>query len=206
MPAARARRGIPRRWRLVGSLVALALVLWIVPVGDLLSALGRVPPLVWALALPLYLTLHLVGMSKWRLLVEAADGGLGVGPAIRCYYYGLFGNTFLPSVVGGDVVRAGLAVRLARNPSGVVLGSVVDRTLDVLALATVAGVGVLLLPRALDPESRRIFWVLLGGLAVAGIAAIVLLRATPAGRLPFKLRRVAVTRGPPKARRPRRGA
>lgn len=176
----------------MGSLVALALVLWIVPVPELLAALARIPPLVWALALPLYLVLHLVGMAKWRVLVEAAEGGLGVGAAIRCYYYGLFGNTFLPSVVGGDVVRAGLAVRLARNPSGVVIGSVVDRTLDVLALATVAGLGVLLLPRALDPDTRRVFWVLLWGLAVAGVAGAAVLRAIPTRRLPYKLRRLAV--------------
>jgi uncharacterized membrane protein YbhN (UPF0104 family) len=142
------------------------------------------------LAVPAYLALHVVGTLKWRLMVNAADGGLGVGHAVRCYYYGLFGNTFLPSVVGGDVVRAGLALRLARRPDGVVIGSVVDRALDVLALATVAGLGVLLLPRALDPQSRTVFGVLLGVLVVAAVVLAVVARGFPMRRLPYRVRRL----------------
>ena len=55
-------------------------------------------------------------MAKWRLLVNAAGGGLSFRTAARAYYMGLFGNTFLPSIVGGDVVRAGVALRAAKYP------------------------------------------------------------------------------------------
>ena len=39
----------------------------------------------------------------------------------------------------GDVVRAGVALRAAKSKSGLVLGSLVDRLLDIIGLAAVAG-------------------------------------------------------------------
>lgn len=178
--------------RLLGSGVVLAILFAFLPFDELRAALARIPPLVWLLAVPAYLTLHLLGITKWRLMVNSADGGLRMASAIRCYYYGLFGNTFLPSLVGGDVIRAGLAMRLARSSSGVVIGSVVDRSLDVLALASVAGFGILLLPRALDEQGRQVFWVLLGLMAAGGVGALIAATVLPARRFPYRLRRILV--------------
>ncbi len=188
-PAPRRRR---IRWRLIGSGVALAILFFVLPLDELRSAFSRIPPAVYALSVPLFLTLHLLGIAKWRLMIGAAGGDLRIRDAVRCYYYGLFGNTFLPSVVGGDMVRAGLALRLAGNPTGVVVGSVVDRTLDVVALATVAGLGVLWLPGVLDPRSRTVFWVLLGVMAAGLVCLAAAWTLLPAQRLPYRLRRLAV--------------
>ena len=156
---------------------------------NLFSALGRVSWWVWAVALVCYLLTHLVGIVKWRLLINSAGAGLSFGQAARCYYYGLFGNLFLPSIVGGDVVRAGLALTMTRSISGLLLGSLADRTLDILGLALVAGIGALLLPTALDQRSRAIFTGVALVFLVAGLAALLVLRAIPARRFPFKLRR-----------------
>ncbi|MDX1578735.1 MAG: lysylphosphatidylglycerol synthase domain-containing protein, partial [Gemmatimonadota bacterium] len=153
-PASRRRRAA---FQIGGSVVVLGLLIAFLPREELFEAFGRLPLAFLLLAIPGYLVLHLGGAFKWRLLVNAASGGLTGLSAVRCYYSGLFGSTFLPSIVGGDFVRAGLALRLAKSKAGVVLGSVLDRTLDVIALATVAGVGALLVPAALPPESRRIW-------------------------------------------------
>lgn len=189
---ARARGWRRMGLRLVGSALILSLLFWVLPMDELGSALRRIPGWVWALAVPGYLSLHLIGIAKWRMLINAADGGLRFMDALRCYYYGLFGNTFLPSLVGGDAVRAGLAFRLARNRSGVVFGSVLDRMLDVVGLATVAGVGALLVPGALDAQNRRVFLVLIGMGAVAGLVGLAVLAFLPARRFPMKVRRILV--------------
>jgi uncharacterized membrane protein YbhN (UPF0104 family) len=105
---------------------------------------------------------------------------------------GLFSNTFLPSVVGGDVVRAGMALRRSRSKAGLVLGSVVDRLQDVLGLAAVAGIGAMLLPSALDASSRNVFVVLASALAAAGVAAFLAWRLMPVRRFPFRVRRKLV--------------
>lgn len=156
----------------------LGALLVVLPADELLEAIARLEPWMWAAAVAGYLGLHLLGVAKWRMLVNAGAAGLPFAQAVRCYYTGLFGNLFLPSLVGGDVVRLGLALKLVRSRTGLVLGSILDRMLDVVALAGLAGVGTLLVPAALSTDTRRIF----GGLALvlaagAAVATLVLLLA-----------------------------
>jgi glycosyltransferase 2 family protein len=174
------------------SVAVLGLLFTALPFADIAAAIKRVPAMVWPMALAIYMCLHLIGVMKWRLLVNAAGAGLTIRTAARAYYMGLFGNTFLPSIVGGDVVRAGVALRATTSKSGLVLGSLVDRLLDIVGLAAVAGIGALLSPRALDEQSRRIFLTLGAVLALAGLGGVVAVALTPVRRLPWKVRRKLV--------------
>jgi hypothetical protein len=170
----------------------LSLLFVALPFAEIRGAIGRVPLVAWPTALAVYMLLHLVGVAKWRLVVNAAGGGLAFRDAVRAYYMGLFGNTFLPSIVGGDVVRAGVAFGAVRSRGGLILGSLVDRLQDMLALAAVAGVGALLSPRVLDDQSRRIFLTLGGVLTALSIVGGIALVMTPVKRLPWKARRFLV--------------
>lgn len=186
-------RGVGPRgaWlRRVSSLVILALLFWLLPFGQLIDALARIPAWAWALSMPAYLCLHLLGVAKWRLLINAAGAGLSFRQAARCYYYGLFGNTFLPSVVGGEVLRLGLAFRLSPSRGGIAVGTAAERSIDLLALAAVAGLGVLLLPGALDAQGRQaaLAPAVVAVAAVLAAAALTLLLRRP----PKKLRRLLV--------------
>lgn len=185
---------VPLRWilRIVATLVAIALLLWWLPVDALLSAIGAVPPAMWPLAVAIYLGAHLLGVLKWRLLVNTAGAALPARQAAHAYYWGLFGNLFLPSLVGGDVVRAGVALRAARSKSAIVLGSLIDRVQDVIGLGALAGIGALLAPRALDDTSRRIFLLFLLIMVVGGGAGLIALRFFPVRLVPFKVRRLLV--------------
>ncbi len=178
--------------RLAASAAILALLFVAIPFSELMAALRRMPLWAWPLALASYLALHLIGITKWRLVTNTAGAGLSFRTAARAYYAGLFGNTFLPSIVGGDVVRAGVALPAARSKSGLVLGSLVDRAGDIVSLGAVAGMGALLLPRALDPRSRTIFVSLGVLLLAAGVIGLVVLTRFPVRRLPFKVRRKLV--------------
>ncbi len=190
--------GAPQRnWkrfiiRIGGSVLVLALLFLILPREQLIEALSGFSTEIWLAGVSVYLCLHLIGVAKWRMLINAAGAGLSFAQAARCYYYGLFGNTFLPSVIGGDILRAGLAMKIGRSRSAVLMGSVVDRSIDSVGLALVAGIGALLIPTALDENSRRIFWgfALLIGIAAAGMLLVLFL--LPARRFPFGVRRKLV--------------
>jgi uncharacterized protein (TIRG00374 family) len=179
-------------WRWAGSAITLAILFLLLPRGAILDGVRSTPLVVLGLSIAAYLGSHLVGVVKWQLLVNAAGAGLPWRDAVRAYYWGLFGNLFLPSIVGGDVVRAGVAMKASRSGTAVVLGSLVDRIQDVVALGLVAGVGAALSPRALSPESRRIFIALGIALAAAAIAGVVLMRFLPVRRLRFGRRRLVV--------------
>lgn len=174
------------------SAAVLALLFAFVPFGEVLAAMQRLTPAIWAAALVIYLGLHLIGVAKWRLIINTAGAGLSFPQAIRAYYAGLFGNTFLPSIVGGDVVRAGVAFGVARSKAGLLFGSLIDRILDFVGLAAVAGIGAVLVPRALDPQSRHIFLVVTALLALTGLFAMALIAVLPPRRFGFKVRRKMV--------------
>ena len=178
--------------RLAGSAIVLALLFTVLPAGELTAAMRRLPIAVWGVTIAAYLMLHLIGVAKWRLLVNGAGAGLSFVDGVRAYYSGLFGNTFLPSIVGGDVVRAGVALSVVRSKSGLILGSLVDRVQDIVGLGLVAGIGALISPRALEPESRFVFLALGAILATGGLGALLLWRLFPSRHLPFRLRRKLV--------------
>jgi uncharacterized membrane protein YbhN (UPF0104 family) len=138
--------------RVAGGLLVLTLLLHFLPMEQLGAALSRVPPALWLLVLIGYLNAHLIGVLKWRLMINLAGARISHAQAARCYFAGLFSTLFLPSIVGGDVVRLGLAMRFARNRLGALLGSLLDRMLDMTALASVAGLGALLVPGTLNAE------------------------------------------------------
>jgi uncharacterized protein (TIRG00374 family) len=188
----------PSTWRRAllrwgGSALILGLLFFFLRqhLHELLPTIRRVPLPAWLLLLAAYMGAHLVGVSKWRLMVNLAGAELSWSLAARCYFAGMFGNVFLPSLVGGDVIRAGLGMSLGRSRAGVVLGSLLDRMLDMVSLALIAGAGALLLPKALDERSRRVFWVVAACFALAAAGALLLARIVPLRRLKFRWRRKA---------------
>ena len=183
-----------RSWKTValragGSLAVLALLLAFLPRERVWAAIRSVPPLVWLAALAGYMAGHVIGVIKYRMMVNLAGAGLSYPQAAQCYFGGLFGTLFLPSIVGGDLVRAGLGLRMARHRTGFLLGSLIDRMLDILALALLAGAGALLLPGELEPRSRRVFIVLLILAGVGAAAAILAAALLPVRLVPYKFRR-----------------
>ena len=175
-----------------GSALVLYLLFRLLPGRQVWQTLGRLPARLWVMVLVGYLGAHCIGVGKWRLMVNVAGAGLNVRQAARCYFAGLFGSLFLPSLIGGDIVRAGLALRLGRSKAGVLLGSFLDRMIDFAALTLLAGLGALLVPGALDARGRKIFLLLgagalLGAVVVAGVIALL-----PVGRFSFRMRRRVV--------------
>jgi len=179
-----------RTARLGGSTLVLALLLTFLPFHQVWSAIERIPLSLSLGLLVVYMFLHLIGVVKWRVLINVAGADLSFAQAVRCYYAGQFGNVFLPSLVGGDVVRGAMAFQVARSKAGVVMGSVIDRTEDVIGLGIIAGTGALLLPSALNPQSRRVFLVFAGALALLGLLTAGILLALPVRKFPFKIQRM----------------
>lgn len=178
--------------RYAGCALILLLLFRFLPSRQVWQALRSLPAGLWLIALAVYLGGHCIGATKWWLMVNLAGAGLNLRQAARGYFAGLFGSLFLPSLIGGDLVRATLAMRLGRTKAGVLLASLIDRVIDLTALAVLAGAGALLVPGALDQRSRGIF-LMAGGaalLALAVVAAVV--AAVPVRRLSYPMRRRVV--------------
>jgi uncharacterized protein (TIRG00374 family) len=175
-----------------GSALVLYLLFRLLPGRQVWRTLGLLPARLWVMVLVGYLAAHCIGVGKWRLMVNVAGAGLHVRQAARCYFAGLFGSLFLPSLIGGDLVRAGLALRLARSKAGVLLGSFLDRIIDFAALTLLAGLGALLVPGALDARGRRVFLVLGVGAFIVAATITSAIALLPVRRFSFRMRRQVV--------------
>lgn len=154
-PTRRSARGwtiIALRW--IAALAVLGVLLHFLPLAAVRSSIARVPPRYFFAALAGYLLAHAIGGLKWRMVVNAAGAQLDLATSLQCYGGGLFGTLFLPSIVGGDVIRLAVGLRRSPRPAAVLAGNVVDRFLDVTAQAGLVALGLALLPGSL-PESLR---------------------------------------------------
>jgi len=199
LPAHEGRSPAPKRiaWlitalRWILSLAVLALLVHFFPLTTLRSAIVKIPPARFVIVVFLYLCAHAIGILKWRMIVNAAGADLDLVTSAQCYFGGLFGTLFLPSIVGGDVVRLAVGLRKSPHPAAVLAGNLADRFLDVAAQTGLVIVGLILLPGSLPSvigfsASKSV--ILLGVLIlVLGITTYFIYRAT-GGRTSWKLRR-----------------
>jgi len=189
------RAGIRASWRAALLRVAisaglLSAILWWLPWPTLAGAVARVPAGVWLLVVLAFLAGHVVSALKWRLLVRATGVPLGVSLALRAHGLGLFANLCLPSLVGGDLVRAGLAIREHGRAEAVALASLGDRVNDTLALVLLAGAGALACGGAGDGLALDVLLGFAVLLPASVLAALAIVPRLPTARLPGVLARV----------------
>jgi glycosyltransferase 2 family protein len=172
-----------------GSALVLYFIFRLLPGRKVWHALGLLPARLWILVLAGYLAAHVIGAMKYHLLLNLGDAGISGRQAARCYFAGLFGSLFLPSLIGGDVLRMAMALRMGRSRAGVVLGSLVDRITDFTSLTLLACIGALLVPGSLEARSRRIFFVVGAALIALVLFFAVIVWFFPVRRISFRLRR-----------------
>jgi glycosyltransferase 2 family protein len=128
-----------------------------------------------------YLLAHSLGVAKWRMVVNAAGAQLDFATSAQCYAGGLFGTLFLPSIVGGDIIRLAVGLRRSPRPAAVLAGNVVDRFVDVAAQAGLVLLGLILLPNSVPEKFAKTAQT---GLLYAAVAAALLF----AGGIVFRQR------------------
>ena len=172
------------RW--LAALAVLAILLHFLPWPLLREAIRRVPATRFIAILLGYLLAHCVGIAKWRMVVNAAGAKLDYSTSAQCYAGGLFGTLFLPSIIGGDVVRLAVGLRRSPNPAAVLAGNVADRFLDVAAQAGLVLLGLLLLPGSLPAflraQASRVLLILAAVAAGVLLLALLLYRPLLRGR------------------------
>ena len=175
-----------------GSALVLYVLFRFLPAHQVLATLKRLSVQLWVLAIAGYLAAHVIGAVKYRLVLNMGGAGLSPRNAARCYFAGLFGSLFLPSLIGGDILRIAMALRVGRSKAAVFLGSFVDRLSDFTALVLLAAVGAILVPGGLSAKDRKIFLLVIAAAGVAGLIALGIIAFFPVRKLSIKIRRKLV--------------
>jgi glycosyltransferase 2 family protein len=178
------------RW--VAALVVLGVLLYFLPLAKLRSAIAQVPVSRFLTILAGYLLAHCMGIAKWRMVVNAAGAELDFATSAQCYAGGLFGTLFLPSIIGGDVVRLAVGLRRSPRPSAVLAGNIADRFLDVMAQTGLVLIGLSLLPDSLPEQFEETVenaLLVAAGVGVLLLAIVILMRRRLLGGRSIRFRR-----------------
>lgn len=164
------------------SIGLLALLLSRVDLARLWSY-ARSASLVWLVAaLSLYLLMVLASAWRWGLLLRAQHVRLSFTALTSSFLVATFFNNFLPSNIGGDVVRVTDTAKAAGSKTLATTVVLIDRGIGLLALALMAASGATMMHRmAVGPVGPAVLW------AGFGLGAIV---AAPALLMPETMARL----------------
>ena len=119
--------------------MSLALLAYLLPTTDLAALLRPRPrtatPCLFALAVVLYAAMLALSTWRWRLLLQAQGHPGPLRRLSASYLVATFFNNFLPSNIGGDVIRVRDSSRLT--------GSTTTTSLAVVAIDRILGFGAL---------------------------------------------------------------
>jgi uncharacterized membrane protein YbhN (UPF0104 family) len=130
--------------KVLTSVLTLTLLIALVPWQELQRAVSQITFSVWILALSGFIAGHSLGLAKWQMMVNAGRSNLRWFAATQCYAAGLFANLCLPSIVGGDLLRAALAGKATGRPEAAVLGGLADRIGDLVSSGLLISMGGIL--------------------------------------------------------------
>lgn len=140
--------------------------------------LMRSASLPWIVAaLALYLLMLIVSTWRWRLLLRAQHVDLGFGRLMNSFLVAVFANNFLPSNIGGDVVRVRDTARPAGSKTLATAVVLADRGVGVLGLAFVAACGSTLAAfrsEAIGPIGPALLWSALFVALTLGVLVLAL--------------------------------
>jgi len=127
------------------SIALITLLLQLVDIPDMVSLFKSINP-VYLILLLLLISFDRVFMAyKWHMLLKVKNMSISFFSAVRNYYIATFIGFFLPTTVGGDLVRV-LKLRSEKKSGTDVLSSVIlERMLGFLASAILAPIAAFFL-------------------------------------------------------------
>jgi uncharacterized protein (TIRG00374 family) len=106
--------------------------------SNLAKTLGKIEPAVFTFALVIFvLSMTMIGF-RWWLLLRAQAIHIPFWAAVRLYFLGWFYNIFMPSSVGGDLVRAWYVTRHTDKRLEAALSVFVDRVIGLASTLAIA--------------------------------------------------------------------
>ena len=126
--------------RLAGTLVALGLLVYLLLEQgwqEILAALQRLPLWVFLAGLVLMMVSRFAVVYRWHVLLRSAGMSIPFAETTRITFAGLFATNFLPTTIGGDVVRLAGAVRLQYDAAVSAASLIADRLVGMFGMALV---------------------------------------------------------------------
>jgi uncharacterized membrane protein YbhN (UPF0104 family) len=109
---------------------------------EVLAAFGKIKPadLLWVALL--FLIARLATVGRWYVLLRSGGIDMSIKDAAALTFTGLFASNFLPTTVGGDVVRLAGAMQMGFDRAVCLASIAADRLIGMLGMTMMAPVGL----------------------------------------------------------------
>jgi uncharacterized membrane protein YbhN (UPF0104 family) len=131
--------------RALGSLLALALLLILLQEegdGQLFSALRRVSIWYFLAAIGALLISRLFAATRWHILLQSAGVEISLLRSILLTFTGNFSSNFLPTTVGGDMVRLAGTIQMGYDRAICLASLVADRLVGLAGMSVALPLGL----------------------------------------------------------------
>lgn len=131
--------------RAFGSILALSLLIVLLEEegdGKLFSALRRVSIGYFLVAIVALTISRLFAAARWYILLKSAGVEISFFRSIMLTFTGNFSSNFLPTTIGGDVVRLAGAMQLGYDRAICVASLIADRLIGLAGMSVVLPLGL----------------------------------------------------------------
>lgn len=131
------------RW--LGTVISIGLLVYLLSRQgwtEIWQAIQQIPPQHFFIAAGLLIISRLTVAGRWFALLKGADQNLSLWDTIRLVFAGLFATNFLPTTIGGDVIRLAGAVRRKLDPAIITASLLADRLVGVAGMTSLLPVGL----------------------------------------------------------------
>jgi len=158
-----------RRWAgwLIRLCVSAGLLWWLFSRFDLtgiLAAFQELSPLVWLIAALMYLGAQILSSIRWFILSAALSFPGRWRTYLVFYFVGMYFNLFLPTSVGGDVLKVHFLSRDEGRRLMAAYSVVGDRLFGLVAMVLMGAGAVVLRPDILPGHFVTMLWI--GGIVI----------------------------------------
>ena len=123
--------------RVAGTVLSILLLLWLLWRQDwnaILNSIKGLPLWIFLVSFGLLIIRHTWNAVRWFILVRAQDIPIRFSKALKLVVTGLFASNFLPSMVGGDVVRIAGIIQESDDRIAGAASVIVDRVMGVIGM------------------------------------------------------------------------
>jgi len=160
--------------RLFGTLLAIALLVYLLSQQgweEIKAAIQQIPLWRFFAAMGLMIISRFAVAGRWHVLLRSADQKVSPWDTLRVTFAGLFATNFLPTTVGGDVIRLAGAIQLKFDAVISAASLIVDRLVGMAGMVMMVPFGLpsFLAARDVTNGSLNYPGYILGGILPASI-------------------------------------
>jgi len=131
--------------QVIGTLIALVLLVYLLSQqgwSEIWGALRKISPWQVGFALLLMVLSRLAIIGRWHVLLRSSRVPISLGQSTRITFAGLFATNFLPTTIGGDVIRLAAAMQLHFSGTVCAASLIVDRLVGMAGMAMALPLGL----------------------------------------------------------------